>query len=45
MQALVRVQERVKAKNVRNSPERKAKQKVLNEQHNQDDSVKQAEVS
>ncbi|GAU33906.1 hypothetical protein TSUD_357040 [Trifolium subterraneum] len=43
MQALVRVQERVKAKNVRNSPERKAKQKQLNVQHNQDDSVKQAE--
>jgi hypothetical protein len=45
MQALVRVQERVKAKNARNSPERKAKQKLLNEQNNQDDSVKQAEVS
>ncbi|CAJ2663595.1 unnamed protein product [Trifolium pratense] len=43
MQALVRVQERVKAKNVRNSPERKAKKKLLNEQNNQDDSVKQVE--
>ncbi|CAK8560341.1 unnamed protein product [Lathyrus sativus] len=43
MQALVRVQERVKAKNVRNSPEKKAKQKLLNDQRNQADPAKQAE--
>ncbi|CAI8607997.1 unnamed protein product [Vicia faba] len=43
MQALVRVQERVKAKNVRNSPEKKAKQKLSNGQHNQADPAKQAE--
>lgn len=45
MQALVRVQERYKARNVSKSPERRAQQKLLNEQQNQADPVKQAEVS
>lgn len=45
MQALVRVQARVKAMNVSKSPEGKAEQKLLNERRNEADPVKQAEVS
>ncbi|XP_019436499.1 PREDICTED: protein IQ-DOMAIN 1-like [Lupinus angustifolius] len=43
MQALVRVQAHVRASNVRNSPEGKAVQKLLDAHRNQNDPVKQAE--
>lgn len=45
MQALVRVQARVKARNVSKSPQGKAVQKSLKDRRNQADPVKQAEVS
>lgn len=44
MQALVRVQAHVRARNVRKSEEGKAVQKLLDEYRNQADPVKLAEV-
>ncbi|XLS94036.1 hypothetical protein HN51_070044 [Arachis hypogaea] len=43
MQALVRVQARVRARNVRNSPEGKAVQTLLDQYRNQADPIKEAE--
>lgn len=45
MQALVRVQAHVRARNVRNSPEGKAVQKLLDEYRNLADPFKQIEVN
>ncbi|XLT43548.1 hypothetical protein HN873_036152, partial [Arachis hypogaea] len=45
MQALVRVQARVRAGNVRNSPEGKAVQTLLDQYRNQVDPIKEAETS
>ncbi|KAL4394595.1 hypothetical protein AHAS_Ahas02G0167700 [Arachis hypogaea] len=44
MQALVRVQARVHTRNVRNSPEGKAVQTLLDQYRNQADPIKKAEV-
>ncbi|XLU98562.1 hypothetical protein S245_012902, partial [Arachis hypogaea] len=43
MHALVRVQARVRARNVRNSPERKAVQTLLDQYRNQADPIKEVE--
>ncbi|XLR47677.1 hypothetical protein S83_032337, partial [Arachis hypogaea] len=45
MQALVRVEARVRTRNVRNSPEGKAVQTLLDQYRNQADPIKEAETS